>query len=46
MGRTIYPSGSQLMHGKPNPGEVNRAPDPPATTPGRDILRDYGPERR
>src|SRR5262249_22868385 len=42
--RQIFPSGSQGQHGPVNPGQVNRAPDPPATAPGRDILSDYGPE--
>jgi hypothetical protein len=45
--RTIYKTGSQAMHGKPNPGEINRAPDPPATgTRGHDILSDYGKDYR
>jgi hypothetical protein len=44
--RTVYGSGSQGTYGKVNPGEVNRAPDPPATAPGRDILSDYGPEMK
>jgi hypothetical protein len=43
--RTTYPSGSQTQYGSPAPNAVNRAPDPPATTPGRDILSSYGPER-
>jgi len=45
-GRTVYPSGSQCEYGPVNRGQVNRAPDPPATAPGRDILSEYGPERR
>jgi hypothetical protein len=45
-GRTVYGSGSQSTYGPVNPGQVNRAPDPPATKPGRDILSDYGPELR
>jgi hypothetical protein len=45
-GRTVYRSGSQSTYGPVNPGQVNRAPDPPATAPGRDILSDYGPEVR
>jgi hypothetical protein len=45
-GRTVYGSGSQSQYGPVAPGQVNRAPDPPATAPGRDILSDYGPERR
>jgi len=42
--RTTYRSGSQAQHGPVAQGSVNRAPDPPATAPGRDILSDYGPE--
>src|SRR6516165_12236919 len=42
--RTTYPSGSQTQYGSPAPNAVNRAPDPPTTTPGRDILSSYGPE--
>jgi hypothetical protein len=45
-GRTIYRSGSQMQHGPVAKGETNRAPDVPGTAPGRDILSDYGPERR
>jgi hypothetical protein len=45
-GRTTYASGSQGSYGPVARGETNRAPDPPATAPGKDILRDYGPERR
>jgi hypothetical protein len=45
-GRTIHPTGSQSQYGPVAQGSVNRAPDVPATTPGRDILSDYGPERR
>ena len=41
-GRTVMPTGSQSMYGSPAKGEVNRAPDPPATSPGRDILTGYG----
>ena len=44
--RTIYRSGTQGTHGPGAKGETNRAPDPPATKPGRDILSDYGPEIR
>jgi hypothetical protein len=44
--RTTYAAGSQGTYGKVNPGEQNRAPDPPATAPGHDILSMYGPERR
>lgn len=44
--RTTYRSGSQAQHGPVAQGSVNRAPDPPATAPGRDILSDYGPEKR
>ena len=45
-GRTIYKSGGQHQYGSPAPNAVNKAPDPSATgTIGRDILRDYGPER-
>jgi hypothetical protein len=40
--RTIHKSGSQGLHGPVARGEQNRAPDPPSTTPGRDILGDYG----
>ena len=42
--RTIYRSGTQSQYGPNAPNAVNRAPDPPATAPGRDILSDYGPE--
>jgi len=44
--RTVYHSGAQSHYG-PNPSNaVNRSPDPPATgNRGRDILKDYGPER-
>jgi hypothetical protein len=45
-GRTVYGSGSQSTYGPVNPGQQNRAPDPPATAPGRDILSDYGCEAR
>jgi hypothetical protein len=44
--RTIYPSGAQGQHGPVNRGETNKAPDPPATAPGRDILSMYGPESK
>jgi hypothetical protein len=45
--RVIYRTGSQALHGKVVPGEVNRAPDPPATgNRGRDILSDYGKDYR
>jgi hypothetical protein len=43
-GRTIHKSGAQSQYGPVNPGVQNRAPDPPATVPGRDILSDYGKE--
>lgn len=45
-GRTIYRSGGQSLYGANAPNAVNRAPDPPAPKPGRDILSGYGPERR
>jgi hypothetical protein len=45
VGRTVMASGSQGTHGPTRAGEPDRAPDPPATRPGRDILSDYGPER-
>ena len=45
-GRTVYPSGSQTQYGPPATNAVNRTPDVPATTPGRDILRDYGKDYR
>ena len=44
-GRTVMASGTQGTHGPTRPGEPDRAPDVPATRPGRDILSDYGPER-
>jgi|EndMetStandDraft_8_1072994.scaffolds.fasta_scaffold390185_2 hypothetical protein len=44
--RTIHPTGSQSEYGPVAQGSVNRAPDVPGTTPGRDILSDYGPGRR
>ena len=44
--RTMYRTGSQMQHGPVARGETNRAPDPPSTAPWRDILSDYGPERR
>jgi hypothetical protein len=44
--RTIHKSGSQGLHGPVAHGERDKAPDPPATAPGMDILSDYGPERR
>ena len=43
-GRTVYGSGSQGTYGPVAQGETNRAPDVPATVPGRDILSDYGKE--
>jgi hypothetical protein len=43
-GRTVMPSGSQSQYGPVAQGQQNRAPDVPATKPGRDILSDYGPE--
>jgi len=46
-GRTIYKTGSQQMWGSPRQGEMNTAPDVPATrTGGRDILKGYGPDYR
>jgi hypothetical protein len=45
-GRTTYASGSQGSYGPVVQGETNRAPDPPATAPGKDILGDFGPESR
>lgn len=44
--RTVYRSGSQSEYGPVAQGSANRAPDPPATAPGRDILSGYGPEKR
>jgi hypothetical protein len=44
--RTVYKSGLQSHYGSNPPNAVNRAPDPPATTPGKDILSMYGPERK
>jgi hypothetical protein len=44
--RTVYRSGYQQQWAPPAQGANNPAPHPPATgTTGRDILRDYGPER-
>jgi hypothetical protein len=45
-GRTVYRSGSPAEYGPVNRGQVNRAPDPPATAPGRDILSMYGKEMK
>jgi hypothetical protein len=45
-GRTTYASGSQGSYGPAARGETNRAPDPPATKPGVDILSQFGPEVR
>jgi len=46
-GRTLYgQGGTQGMHGPVAKGEPDRAPDVPATRPGKDILRDYGPESK
>jgi hypothetical protein len=45
-GRTVYRSGSQSTYGPVAQGSVNKAPDVPATAPGRDILSDYGPAKR
>jgi hypothetical protein len=42
--RTVYRSGSQSQYGLVAQGQVNGAPDPPSTAPGRDILSDYGRE--
>ena len=44
--RTIYKSGLQSHYGSNPPNAVNRAPDPPSTTPGKDILNMYGPNYR
>jgi hypothetical protein len=45
--RTIYPTGSQLLHGKPAPGVTNKSPDPPATgSHTRDTLAEFGRESR
>jgi hypothetical protein len=45
-GRTVYQRGMQAQHGSAAAGSRNAAPDVPATKPGRDILNDYGPNRR
>src|SRR6516162_2712998 len=45
-GRTIYRTGSQMQYGNPVQGSRSSAPDVPGTTPGKDILNDYGPNRR
>ena len=45
-GRTVHRSGAQGLYGAVARGVADYAPDVPATTPGRDILRDYGKERR
>jgi hypothetical protein len=44
--RTVYKSGSQSQYGSSAASAVNRAPDPPATRPGGDILSGYGPEMK
>ena len=45
--RTTYASGSQSHYGATALSAVNKAPDPSATgNRGRDILSDFGPERR
>jgi hypothetical protein len=44
--RTVHPTGSQSQYGPVAKGEVNRAPDPPSTAPGKDILGMYGPEMK
>jgi hypothetical protein len=44
--RTVHPSGSQSQYGPVAQGSRNTAPDVPATKGGRDILSDYGPEKR
>jgi len=46
VGRRVMPPGSQGHYGPSAQGEPDRAPDVPATRPGRDILRDYGPESK
>ena len=43
-GRTVMPTGSQSTYGNVNPGQRDRAPDVPATSTGKDILKGYGPE--
>jgi hypothetical protein len=45
--RTVMKSGRQSHYGSNPPNAVNTAPDPSSTgTRGRDILSDYGPERK
>jgi hypothetical protein len=44
--RAVYRSGSQSQYGPTTPGSTHSAPDVPATEPGKDQLRDFGPERR
>jgi hypothetical protein len=44
-GRTVMRSGSQGLHGAVAQGSRDQAPDIPGTKPGRDQLRDFGPER-
>jgi hypothetical protein len=44
-GRNVMRSGSQMTYGPVARGEADTAPDVPATRGGRDILKDYGPER-
>jgi hypothetical protein len=41
-GRTIHATGSQGVHGKPNPGEGGHGP---SRVTGKDILSGFGPER-
>src|SRR5262249_46805654 len=45
-GRNVYPTSTQCQHGPAVKGVSDYAPDVPATKPGRDILRDYGPESK
>jgi hypothetical protein len=45
--RVLYgQSGTQRTYGPTRGGEPDRAPDIPGTKPGKDILRDYGPESK
>jgi hypothetical protein len=44
-GRTTLRAGSQAQHGPVAQGDRSQAPDVPATRPGQDQLRDFGPER-
>jgi hypothetical protein len=46
-GRVLYgQSGTNKQYGPANPGDRSSAPDVPGAKPGRDILRDYGPESK